>query len=76
MVRQRSVFDIVGVVMSESLPSPIGFGHGTNPALVAGLLGTRPDDLRIRHAFELSDEAGLSLRCRCRASADARATAA
>ena len=36
-----------------------GAGHGTDKALVAGLLGMRPDDPRIRNAFELAREAGL-----------------
>ncbi len=38
-----------------------GPGHGTDLALVAGLLGMRPDDARIPRAFELADEAGLSV---------------
>jgi L-serine dehydratase len=38
-----------------------GLGHGTDLALVAGLLGMHPDDARIPHAFELADEAGLSV---------------
>ena len=29
-----------------------GFGHGTDRALVAGLLGMKPDDLRIPFAFQ------------------------
>ena len=29
-----------------------GLGHGTDRALVAGLLGMKPDDLRIPYAFE------------------------
>ena len=93
MVRQRSVFDIVGPVMIGPSSShtagacrlgslalavfgstPIrahillhgsfastGPGHGTDLALVAGLLGMHPDDPRIPRAFELADEAGLSV---------------
>ena len=38
-----------------------GLGHGTDLALVAGLLGMRPDDTRIPQAFELADAAGLSV---------------
>ena len=34
-------------------------GHGTDRALVAGLLGMRPDDLRIPQSFELAKEEGL-----------------
>lgn len=36
-----------------------GKGHGTDRALVAGLLGMKPDDLRIPHSFELAAEQGL-----------------
>ena len=36
-----------------------GPGHGTDRALVAGLLGLHPDDLRIPHSFELAEEAHL-----------------
>lgn len=34
-------------------------GHGTDRALVAGLLGMKPDDLRIPNAFEKAKKAGL-----------------
>lgn len=36
-----------------------GRGHGTDRALVAGLLGMKPDDLRIPSAFEEAARAGL-----------------
>ena len=36
-----------------------GPGHGTDKALVAGLLGMKPDDIRIPKSFELAKEAGL-----------------
>lgn len=29
-----------------------GKGHGTNKAIVAGLLGMQPDDMRIPHSME------------------------
>lgn len=35
-------------------------GHGTDRALVAGLLGLAPDDLRVRDSFELAEKAGLT----------------
>ena len=38
-----------------------GAGHGTDKALVAGLLGMRPDDPRIPRSFELARQAGLEL---------------
>lgn len=34
-------------------------GHGTDRALVAGILGLATDDERIRHAFDLARERGL-----------------
>ena len=36
-----------------------GSGHGTDRALVGGLLGMKPDDLRIPFAFEEAEKAGL-----------------
>ena len=35
-------------------------GHGTDRALVAGMLGMEPDDERIRDSFALAEKAGLS----------------
>ena len=39
-----------------------GKGHGTDRALVAGLLGMRPDDIRIPRAFALAREAGMEVK--------------
>ncbi len=36
-----------------------GQGHGTDKALVAGLLGMRPDNLDIPRSFEIAKEQGL-----------------
>lgn len=36
-----------------------GPGHGTDLALIAGLLGMRPDDERIPHAFTVAEEFGM-----------------
>lgn len=36
-----------------------GKGHGTDKALVAGLMGMKPDDMRIPNSFELAKEAGM-----------------
>lgn len=36
-----------------------GEGHGTDKAIVAGLMGFRPDDDRIRTALEIADREGL-----------------
>jgi L-serine dehydratase len=38
-----------------------GPGHGTDLALVAGLLGMRPDDQRISQALDLATVSGLSV---------------
>ena len=36
-----------------------GKGHGTDRALIAGLLGMKPDDMRIPHSFEIAKEQGM-----------------
>lgn len=36
-----------------------GEGHGTDRALVAGLLGLKPEDIKIPHSFQLAQERGL-----------------
>jgi len=36
-----------------------GVGHGTDRALIAGLLGMEPDDLDIPNSFSIADERGL-----------------
>ncbi|MHA1303158.1 MAG: L-serine ammonia-lyase, iron-sulfur-dependent subunit beta [Candidatus Heimdallarchaeaceae archaeon] len=35
-------------------------GHGTDRAIVAGLLGLKPDDERLRNSFEIAKERGLN----------------
>ncbi len=37
-----------------------GEGHGTDKAIVAGLMGFRPDDDRIRTALEIAEHEGLA----------------
>jgi L-serine dehydratase len=39
-------------------------GHGTDKAIIAGLLGMRPDDERIRDSFRYAKEAGLAFTIR------------
>lgn len=39
-----------------------GAGHGTDRALLAGLLGCAPDDPAVRDAYSLAKEAGLRFR--------------
>ncbi len=41
-----------------------GRGHGTDRALIAGLLGMGPDDARIPQSFALAEEQGLSFQFR------------
>ncbi len=36
-----------------------GKGHGTDRALIAGLLGMKPDDMRIPESFEIAKEEGM-----------------
>ena len=35
-------------------------GHGTDKALLAGIMGMEPDDMRLREALELADKSGLA----------------
>ena len=37
-----------------------GRGHGTDRALIAGLLGFQPDDERIAHSFDRAHDAGMA----------------
>ena len=37
-------------------------GHGTDKALLGGLLGFAPDDIRIRDAFQYAAESGMNFR--------------
>lgn len=37
-----------------------GYGHGADRALLAGLLGMKPDDLRIPNAYEEANRAGMA----------------
>lgn len=48
-----------------------GKGHGTEVALVAGLLGMDPDDMRIPHSMSLADEAGMKVEISKKDIADA-----
>lgn len=64
----------IGLVSAELLGEPVrearielsgsfaetGAGHGTDKALVAGLLGMTPDDGRIKNSFEHAAAAGLA----------------
>jgi len=39
-----------------------GEGHGTDKAIVGGLMGFRPDDERLRNALEIAEREGLEYR--------------
>lgn len=39
-----------------------GEGHGTDKALAGGLMGFRPDDVRLREALDIADREGLDYR--------------
>ena len=43
-----------------------GAGHGTDKALVAGIMGYRSDDVRIRDAFSHAKHAGLEVSFECK----------
>lgn len=45
-------------------------GHGTDRALVGGILGFETDDERIRDSFELAKEAGLDFSFECSSADD------
>ena len=40
-------------------------GHGTDKALIAGILGFLPDDIRVRDSLELAGRMGLDYTLRC-----------
>src|SRR6188508_395797 len=48
-----------------------GEGHGTDKALVGGLLGFRPDDERLREALQIAEREGLDYRFEKTTIADA-----
>ncbi len=61
----RAAIRILGALPSEALITFYNSfartyeGHGSDRAIVAGLLGYAPDDVRIRTAFDHAAEAGL-----------------
>ena len=50
--------DVAQILLHGSFAAT-GIGHGTDRALVAGLLGMQPDDIRIPQSFELAQREGL-----------------
>ena len=51
---------IGGTIRLHGSFAKTGKGHGTNLALIAGLLGMRPDDERIPEAVQMAKEQGLN----------------
>lgn len=56
LLGDRPVHAVIGLHGSFALT---GRGHGTDRALIAGLLGMQPDDPRIPDSFEAAREQGL-----------------
>lgn len=48
----------VTIILSGSFAAT-GAGHGTDRALLAGLMGMEPDDMRIPDSFEIAKEQGM-----------------
>jgi len=51
---------VEGTISLHGSFAKTGKGHGTNLALIAGLLGMAPDDQRIPEAIEMAKERGLN----------------
>ncbi|HMI43810.1 MAG TPA: serine dehydratase beta chain, partial [Gemmatimonadaceae bacterium] len=49
-----------GVLQLHGSFARTGEGHGTDKAIVAGLMGFRPDDERIREALTIAEKEGLA----------------
>lgn len=48
-----------------------GIGHGTDRALIAGLLGMKPDDMKIPDSFRIAKQRGLAFSFTCKNIKDA-----
>lgn len=51
---------ITASIMLHGSFATTGTGHGTDRALIAGLLGMKPDDIQIPDSFLLAEKAGLN----------------
>lgn len=51
---------VCGEILLHGSFAKTGEGHGTNKAIVAGLLGMKPDDVRIPDSYEIAKEQGFS----------------
>ena len=60
-----------GVLQLHGSFARTGEGHGTDKALVGGLLGFKPDDERIRTALQIAEKEGLDYRFEKTTIADA-----
>ena len=57
LLKEEPVF---GEILLHGSFAKTGEGHGTNKAIVAGLLGMKPDDVRIPDSYEIAKEQGFS----------------
>ena len=51
---------VYGEILLHGSFAKTGEGHGTNKAIIAGLLGMKPDDVRIPDSYEIAKEQGFS----------------
>jgi len=51
---------VAGTISLHGSFAKTGKGHGTNLALIAGLIGMAPDDERIPQAIQIAEERGLN----------------
>ena len=56
-------FDRADITLYNSF-AKTGKGHGTDKAVVAGIMGMDPDDERIKDAFEIGRQAGIEINFR------------
>ena len=56
ILAQRAVRADIGLAGSFAMTYK---GHGTDKALIAGIIGMKPDDERIPHSFEIARDSGL-----------------
>lgn len=60
-----------GTIFLHGSFAKTGRGHGTDKALIAGILGLQPDDMRVPNSFALAKEEGFSFTIEATQIADA-----
>ena len=53
-----------GIITLHGSFARTGWGHGTPQAVVGGLLGFRPDDIRLKESFRIAKEQGFQFELR------------